>query len=226
MSSIRAQAQHVFGLNNKVGLQQNHTALDRLHAVTQSPVVLFLGLLGALWLLSGLVRFVRVLLDLYVLPGFPLTRFGAPKSKAQYGQGSWAVVTGATDGIGREFALQLGKKGFNIFLASRTQDKLAQVAAEIEQATPGIKTKTQSIDFGAGDAEQFTALAVSLQGLDVGILVNNVGVSHDMPVPFVETAEEEMLRIAEINVKATLRVTRIVAPGMVQRCVGLTLPAV
>jgi short chain dehydrogenase len=43
------------------------------------------------------------------------------------------VVTGATDGIGREFALQLGKAGFNIFLASRSMDKLNAVAAELGQ---------------------------------------------------------------------------------------------
>jgi len=41
------------------------------------------------------------------------------------------VVTGATDGIGREFALQLAAKGFNILLVSRTQAKLDTVAAEI-----------------------------------------------------------------------------------------------
>ena len=41
------------------------------------------------------------------------------------------VVTGATDGIGKEFALQLAKAGFNILLASRTESKLRDVAAEI-----------------------------------------------------------------------------------------------
>jgi 17beta-estradiol 17-dehydrogenase / very-long-chain 3-oxoacyl-CoA reductase len=43
----------------------------------------------------------------------------------------FVVVTGATDGIGKEFALQLGKAGFNIILASRTQEKLTAVASEI-----------------------------------------------------------------------------------------------
>lgn len=41
------------------------------------------------------------------------------------------VVTGATDGIGREFALQLAKSGFNIFLASRSPEKLNGVATEV-----------------------------------------------------------------------------------------------
>jgi len=53
-----------------------------------------------------------------------LTRFGARK-------GAWAVVTGATDGIGKEFALQLAKSGFNIILVARNKDLLSQSAAEI-----------------------------------------------------------------------------------------------
>jgi 17beta-estradiol 17-dehydrogenase / very-long-chain 3-oxoacyl-CoA reductase len=45
------------------------------------------------------------------------------------------VVTGCTDGIGREFALQLAEKGFNIVLVSRNPDKLAKVATEIGELT-------------------------------------------------------------------------------------------
>lgn len=47
--------------------------------------------------------------------------------------------------------------------------------------------------------------------------VNNVGKSHDMPVPFAETSPEELEDIVEINVAATLRVSRMVVPGMVER---------
>lgn len=47
----------------------------------------------------------------------------------QFGQ--WAVITGCTDGIGKAYALQLAKKGLNVFLISRSQDKLKDVKAEI-----------------------------------------------------------------------------------------------
>ena len=43
----------------------------------------------------------------------------------------WVVITGATDGIGKEFAVQLAKKGFNILLVSRSKDKLDSAASEI-----------------------------------------------------------------------------------------------
>jgi len=56
-----------------------------------------------------------------------LNRFGAKR-------GAWAVVTGATDGIGKEFALQLGKAGFNILLVARNKDLLQQSATEIGEA--------------------------------------------------------------------------------------------
>lgn len=46
---------------------------------------------------------------------------------------AWAVVTGATAGIGRDFALQLAGAGFNVFLASRTKSKLDEIASEISE---------------------------------------------------------------------------------------------
>lgn len=213
MTAMRWNVQHVFSVRSS---DADRYGLDQIRS---SSIALAFSVIGLLWISSKVFRLVLVLLELYVLPGMSLKRFGAANGKSNFGKGSWAVVTGATDGIGREFALQLARKGFNVFLASRTPEKLGQVAAEIEQQTPGIKTKTQSIDFSAGDDSQYAVLAAGLKGLDIGVLVNNVGMSHDMPVPFAETPEEEMLRIAEINVKATLRVTRIVAPGMVDRYV-------
>mgnify|MGYP000418572904 CR=1 FL=1 len=52
----------------------------------------------------------------------------------RYGRaGSWAVVTGASDGLGKEYAMQLAAKGFNLVLVSRTQSKLDTLAKEIEQ---------------------------------------------------------------------------------------------
>lgn len=221
--NIQKAAQHVFGVQGNQVQVERQTAFQHVTRFAQSPVGLVFVAIGTIWFLFGLARFLRVLLDIYVLPGIPLSRFGAAKSKNQFGKGSWAVVTGATDGIGQEFALQLANKGFNIVLLSRTAEKLRQVAQQIEKATPGIKTITHSIDFSAGDEAQYAVIKAALQNLDIGVLVNNVGASHAYPVPFAEIEEEEMLRIAEINVKATLRMTRIVSPGMVQRKRGLIL---
>ncbi|KAL4400041.1 fatty acid elongation protein [Malassezia pachydermatis] len=139
------------------------------------------------------------------------------------GAGSWALVTGATDGIGREFAMQLAKQGFNVVAVSRTAEKLAALSKEIEQKYPGTKTCYYAMDFLKAGPAEYRGLAQLISHLDVAVLVNNVGMSHVMPVPFLEMDETEMQSICEVNIMATQRVTRVVAPGLVKRGKGLIL---
>ena len=63
------------------------------------------------------------------------------------GKGTWAVVTGASDGIGAEFCRQLAEDGFNICLISRTQEKLVSVESELKRIAPGIETMVIQADF-------------------------------------------------------------------------------
>jgi 17beta-estradiol 17-dehydrogenase / very-long-chain 3-oxoacyl-CoA reductase len=183
------------------------------------PAALFLGGIGFLYLTSLVSKIVNLLLDVYVLPGTPLSKYGASRSTATSSSRfkTWAVVTGATDGIGREFALQLARAGFNVLLASRSADKLDKVAIEIKAINPSIETKAVAIDFSLADKAQYATLEKAVGAMNVGVLVNNVGKSHEMPVPFAETSLDEMLSISEINVNATLRVTRMIVPNMVKQ---------
>lgn len=79
------------------------------------------------------------------------------------------------------------------------------------------------MDFAKNDDADYTKLTALVDGLDVGILINNVGQSHSIPVPFVLTPEDEMRDIITINCTGTLKVTKIIAPGMVKRKRGLIL---
>jgi len=80
------------------------------------------------------------------------------------------------------------------------------------------------MDFSAVDNESdYQRLAKRIDGLDVAILINNVGQSHSIPVPFTLTDQTEMENIININCRGTLKVTRIVAPGMQSRRRGLIL---
>jgi 17beta-estradiol 17-dehydrogenase / very-long-chain 3-oxoacyl-CoA reductase len=132
-------------------------------------------------------------------------------------------VTGASDGIGKEIAIQLAQKGFNLVLISRTESKLQVLAKEIETKYAGqkIKTKVLPMDFAKNDEGDYAKLKALVDGLDVAILINNVGQSHSMPVPFVQTPKAEIHNIININCIGTLKITQIVAPGMVQRKRGL-----
>lgn len=108
---------------------------------------------------------------------------------------------------------------------SRTESKLQTLKEEIEHKYAGssIQTKILPMDFSANREEDYAKLKALVDGLDVSVLINNVGQSHSIPVPFVQTTKKEMLDIITINCVGTLRVTSIVAPGMVQRHRGLIL---
>lgn len=132
------------------------------------------------------------------------------------------MVTGASDGIGKEFALQVSRAGYSTILVSRTASKLDALAAEIKSKY-NTQTKTLAMDFGANNDSDYAKLKALVDGLDISILINNVGASHSIPVPFIETPQQEMENIITINCTATLRVTQIVAAGMMQRKGGLIL---
>lgn len=138
-------------------------------------------------------------------------------------KGTWAVVTGASDGLGKEFALNLASKGFNLVLVSRTLSKLQAFAQELETKYPGVQTKVLDIDFSADKDEDYARLEKLIDSLDIGILINNVGQSHSIPVPFTLTDKKELQNIVTINCLGTLKVTQTIAPRMESRKRGLIL---
>ncbi|KAI7362380.1 Very-long-chain 3-oxoacyl-CoA [Hortaea werneckii] len=179
-----------------------------------APVTAVFAFIGVLWLSLKIFSFWRLVASLFVLPGTSLSKFGK--------KGTWALVTGASDGIGKEYALQLAQKGYNILLVSRTQSKLDSLSTEIQRLC-NVQTKCFAMDFAANNDSDYTKLRSMVDELDVSILVNNVGLSHSIPVPFAETDEKEMKDIITINCTGTLRVTQLVLPGMVKRKAGLIL---
>lgn len=138
-------------------------------------------------------------------------------------KGSWALVTGASDGLGKEFSLQLARAGYNILLVSRTASKLTSLADEISTKNPGVQTKLLSMDFAQNNDADYEKLKTLVEGLDISILINNVGKSHNIPTPFALTPEDELKDIVTINCLGTLRVTQLIVPGMIQRKRGLIL---
>lgn len=79
------------------------------------------------------------------------------------------------------------------------------------------------MDFAENNDDDFEKLEKLVKDLDVSVLVNNVGLSHTMPIPFAQTAVDTMEDIITINCLGTLRATQIITPGMIQRKRGLIL---
>ncbi|KAM7198839.1 hypothetical protein V8F33_004853 [Rhypophila sp. PSN 637] len=189
--------------------------LAQLWDVVPQSIQWALAGLGAWYAVKGVSSILQFVLETFLLSGTNLRKYGK--------KGTWAVVTGASDGLGKEFALQLASKGFNVVLVSRTQSKLETLAKDIEQKYAGVQTKVLAMDFSEDKASDYERLGQLLQGLDVGILINNVGQSHSIPVPFLETDPQELQSIVNINVLGTLKVTKLVAPLLTQRKKGLII---
>jgi FlaA1/EpsC-like NDP-sugar epimerase len=104
--------------------------------------------------LIGLIKFGVMLYELY---GFALQmrRKEVDLLKRYGGRGTWAFVTGASDGIGAEFCKQLAAKGFNICLVSRTMSKLQEVEAAVKKINPNSATLIVQADFSGNAKMEF-----------------------------------------------------------------------
>lgn len=134
--------------------------------------------------------------------------------------GQWAVITGATDGIGKAYAMNLAKKGINIVLISRTEQKLKDVAKEIADKGYGVETKYVVCDYSKFDKKAQDTVNSAIKDLEVGILINNVGISYRYPVFFHELDDERVSQLMEMNISSAVWMTRMVLPGMLARKSG------
>jgi len=137
--------------------------------------------------------------------------------------GQWAVVTGATDGIGRAYAEELASKGLNVVLISRSPFKLQNVAAEIE-SNYKVKTRIIDVDFTLGP-EIYERIGKELEGLEIGVLINNVGMSYSYPEYLAEVpnASEFSQQLINCNVVSVTQMCLLVLSQMVARKKGLIL---
>ncbi len=123
-----------------------------------------------------------------------------------------AVVTGASSGIGREYARRLASQGTDLIAVGRRQERLEELAAEF----PNVTVQTVVADLSTQDGIGKVIAAVGDQ--PVTILVNNAGVAHYKA--FTELSEEQAAELVGVKVLAPTLLTRAIAPGMVERGVG------
>mmetsp|Transcript_4901 Transcript_4901/g.5693 ORF Transcript_4901/g.5693 Transcript_4901/m.5693 type:complete len:324 (-) Transcript_4901:151-1122(-) len=133
--------------------------------------------------------------------------------------GEWAVVTGATDGIGKAYAFALAEKRLNIVLISRTESKLKEVAKQIKEKY-GVQTKHVVCDFSKFDQIARDSVEKVIKDLNVGVLINNVGISYRYPVYFHELDDKIVTQLIEMNVNSTVYMTRMVLGDMLEQRKG------
>ncbi|KAK4485724.1 hypothetical protein RD792_008370 [Penstemon davidsonii] len=123
-------------------------------------------------------------------------------------------------GTGKAFAFKLAEKGLNLVLVSRNKTKLEQVSTEILVKCPEIEIRLFELDFSEDVVSGIHRMKEEIKGLEIGILVNNVGVTYPGAMYFHEVDEKIWMNLVKVNVEGTSYVTKAVLNGMVQRKKG------
>ena len=134
-------------------------------------------------------------------------------------RGKWALVTGASAGLGVALARELGKCGAKLILTARRRDRLESLAAELH--AKGIETRIVTADLNDPAAAQQIYDATERAGLAVDILINNAGLGHYGAFHLGEVEQE--LSQVRVNCESMVRMARLFVPRMIERRRGWML---
>jgi len=161
------------------------------------------GIVGSLYLVYRLLWVVWV-------------RLLRPATSWKSFRGEWALVTGASQGIGKCIAIELARRGLNVILLARSAEKLRAAEQEISKKFPSIRTLVISADL-TGDAAVYERIKAEIQPRVVSVLVANAG-GYDSGLvnfkEFINTTPEEEDSICKLNFYSTSRCIRLVLPSM------------
>jgi short-subunit dehydrogenase len=126
--------------------------------------------------------------------------------------GPWAVVTGASDGIGREFATRLAEAGVNLVLAARRKGMLEELASGLARDYD-VQVETMPIDLATPSSVD--ELVARTQARDVGLLVASAGFGTSGP--FVDGVLDDELRMIDVNCRAVAALSHAFGRRFVDR---------
>src|SRR5947209_13627460 len=131
---------------------------------------------------------------------------------------SIALVTGASSGIGEQYARQLSQRGHRVALVARREDRLAELAEKL-----GGPERAVAIAADLAVPEDRDRIATRLEelGVRVEVLVNNAG--FGVYAPFVESARERELQQVRVLIEAVVDLMSRYLPGMVERRRGAVI---
>lgn len=134
-------------------------------------------------------------------------------------QGKWALVTGASSGIGAALAWELAGRGAKLLLTARRRARLEALAGEL--GARGVETRILVADLNDPAAPQQIYDATEGAGLAVDILVNNAGLGQ-YGAFYLSPVEQELSQV-RVNCEAVVRLSRLFVPRMVERKRGWVL---
>ncbi len=135
-------------------------------------------------------------------------------------QNKWALITGASSGIGKAFAERFAKEGWNIVLLARSEDKLTAIARVLEQKHQ-IKTVVLPADLSHDNLYRKIYEEIRGGGIVIDCLVNNAG--FGAIGSFTRLDLERQLEMVDVNVKALVALTHLFLPGMVSQKHGMII---
>jgi len=131
--------------------------------------------------------------------------------------GKWALITGASAGIGTALARELAAGGTNLVLSARRRDRLESLAGELS-AKHSVQALTCVADLGQTQGPQQIFSFTEEKNITVDLLVNNAG--FGAYGEFYKTNLERLLEMTQVNVTAVVHLTRLFLPAMVARRSG------
>jgi uncharacterized protein len=137
----------------------------------------------------------------------------AKLDKARFGP--WALITGASSGIGREFARQIAASGINVVLVARREALLRDAGAELSNEY-GVSHRIVVAELS--EEGFLSKLTDATDGLDIGLIVSNAGTAN--PGEFLKLERNGLVRLLRLNSLAHMEIAHHFGPGLVRRGSG------
>lgn len=116
--------------------------------------------------------------------------------------GPWALVTGASSGIGEQFTRYIAHRGVNVVLVARRLARLTRLANELRETT-GVQTRVVNIDLSTTDFLE--RIEAATNDLEIGLLINNAGFT--ITQDFLDSFLENQVKLLNVNAKAPMMLT-------------------
>ena len=135
-------------------------------------------------------------------------------------RGRWALVTGASSGLGADFARGLSRRGCHCVLVARREDRLRELADELTR-DHGVTVEVEALDLSSQRSRIELHGALSHKGIRIDVLINNAG--FGIFDRFQDIAWERERSMIELDVIAVVHLTKLFLPGMLERGYGRIL---